>query len=66
MEQRTTYITIRIDFSHDGRFTNEGDYDNEDINAMAGDIVVNNALAHIHTKENGIIIDNIENCGVNN
>lgn len=65
MEQRTTYITIRIDFSHDGRFTNEGGYDNEDINAMAGDMVVNNALAHIHTKENGIIIDNIENCGVN-
>ena len=65
MEQITTYITIRIDFSHDGRYTNEGGYDNEDIEAMAGDIVVNNALAHIHTKENGIIIDNIENYGVN-
>lgn len=65
MEQRTTYITIRIDFSHDGRFTNEGGYETEDINAMAGDMVVNNALAHIHTKEDGIIIDNIEMCGVN-
>ena len=65
MEQRTTYITIRIDFSHDGRFTNEGGYDTEDIDAMVGQLVAQRAGYHSHTKEDGIIIDNIEMCGVN-
>ena len=56
---KTTYVTLRIDYEDDGRF---GSYEAE---AIAADMVVNNALAHIHTIEDGIRIENIENCGVN-
>jgi len=59
---KTTYVTIRIDYEYNGE-VNYGD-ENE-ICAMAADLVVERALAHSHTIENGIIIDNIENCGVN-
>ena len=55
----TTYVTIRIDYEDDGRF---GSYEAE---AMAADMVVERALAHNHTIENGIRIENITNCGVN-
>jgi len=61
MEQRTTYITIRIDFSHDKMLC----YNTEDICEMAGDIVVEAARACLHGKTNGISIDSIDNCGVN-
>lgn len=56
---KTAYVTIRIDFEDDGRF------DESEVGAVAADIVVGNALSHIHTIENGIRIENIENCGLN-
>lgn len=56
---KTTYVTIRIDYEDDGR------YDASEVGAMAADIVVERALAHSHTIEDGIRIENIENCGVN-
>lgn len=60
MEQRTTYITIRIDFSHDKM----RGYNTEDICEMAGDIVVETARAYLPGKTNGISIESIDNCGV--
>ena len=56
---KTTYVTIRIDYEDDGR------YDASEVGAMAADMVVECALAHSHTIENGIRIGNIENCGIN-
>jgi hypothetical protein len=56
---KTTYVTIRIDYEDDGRF---GSYEADGI---AADMVVARALAHNHTIENGISIENIENCGIN-
>ena len=56
---KTTYVTIRIDYEDDGR------YDESEVGAMAADIVVERAMAHNHTIENGIVLENIENCGVN-
>lgn len=56
---KTTYITVRIDYEDDGR------YDEEEAAAMAADMVVERALSHKHTIENGIRIENIENCGIN-
>lgn len=57
--EKTVYVTIRIDFEHDGRF------DESEVGAMAADVVVERALAHNHTIENGIRIENVENCGIN-
>ena len=51
----TCYAVIRIDY--ESKKNVEG--------WEVADIVVNNALAHIHTIENGIRIENIENCGLN-
>jgi hypothetical protein len=56
---KTTYVTIRIDFEDDGR------YDESEVGAMAADIVVERAGYHNHTIENGVVLENIENCGVN-
>ena len=56
---KTTYVTIRIDYEDDGRF---GSYEAEGI---AADMVVERAGYHNHTIENGISIENIKNCGVN-
>jgi len=56
---RTVYVTIRIDFEDDGRF------DESEVGAMAADIVVGNALSCTHSIEEGIRIENIENCGLN-
>lgn len=56
---KTTYVTIRIDYEDDGRFES---YEAEEI---AADMVVERALAHNHTIEDGISIENIENCGIN-
>ena len=58
--EKTTYVTIRIDFEDDGR------YDENEVAAMAADLVVERANSHNHTIENGITICNIENCGENN
>ena len=56
---KTTYVTIRIDYHDDGR------YDTSEVGVMVGDIVVERALTHNHTTENGITIENITNCGIN-
>lgn len=56
---KTTYVTIRIDFEDDGR------YDESEVGAAAADIVVERALAHNHTIEDGIKIENVHNCGIN-
>ena len=54
---KTYYAVIRIDFDDDGTF------DECEVGGIAADIVVENALAHAHTIENGIKIINVENCG---
>ena len=56
---KTTYVTVRIDFDDDGR------YDENEVEVMAADLMVERAMAHNHTIENGIRIGNIENCGIN-
>lgn len=56
---KTAYVTIRIDFEDDGR------YDEREVCAAAADLVMERALAHNHTIENGISIENVENCGIN-
>ena len=56
---KTVYVTVRIDYDDDGR------YDASEVGAMAADLVVERAMAHNHTIENGISIENIENCGIN-
>ena len=58
--KRTSYVTFRIDFEDDGRF------DENEIAAIAADLVVERASSHNHTIENGIQIHNIENCGETN
>lgn len=55
----TVYVTIRIDFESDGRF------DWRDARKMAAEMVVERANAHNHTIEDGISIQNIEFCGIN-
>jgi len=55
----TTYVTIRIDFESDGRF------DWREASELAALMVVERASLHNHTIENGIRIQNIESCGVN-
>jgi len=52
-------VTIRIDYDDDGR------YDKNEVAAMAADLVVERAGYHNHTVENGISIENVENCGIN-
>lgn len=59
MATKTIYVTIRIDYDHDGR------YDESEVGAMAADLVVERAEYHNHTIENGISICNVENCGEN-
>lgn len=59
MKSKTIYATIRIDFEHDGRF------DENEIGAIVTDQVINAALSHIHTIENGVQVTNITNCGEN-
>lgn len=59
MATKTIYVTIRIDYEHDGR------NDESEVGAMAADLVVERAKYHTHTIENGIQIHDIENCGEN-
>lgn len=59
MESKTVYVTVRIDFEHDGR------YDEEEVGGIVADQVIANALSHIHTIENGVQVTNITNCGEN-
>lgn len=52
------YLTVRVDFSYPTHM------DDEDAREYAAQKVIEDALAHIHTKENGIQIENIELCDV--
>ena len=57
MKQKTAYIVVRIDYETDGRHEDDAETD-----ALAGDLVVERALAHGGTVEDGIRIINITNC----
>lgn len=58
MKTETTYISLRIDYTFDPNRT-----DGDNARQTAQEKVVSDALAHIHTVENGVQIENIENCG---
>lgn len=58
VKQKTAYIVVRIDYETDGRHE-----DNAETDALAGDLVVERALAHSGTVEDGIRIVNITNWG---
>ena len=58
MKTETTYITLRIDYTFDPDRT-----DGDSARQTAQEKVVSDALAHIHTVEGGVQIENIENCG---
>lgn len=53
-----TYVTLRIDYTFDPSRT-----DGEAARETAVDKVLRDALAHAHTVEGGVQIENIENCG---
>ncbi len=57
MKNQTIYITVRVDFEHDGRF------DEEDVKDYTSNIIVGSI--NTHSVENGIKINNVENCGEN-
>ena len=63
MLQRTTYVTIRIDYEHDARYIGKDGYETEDIDAMAADCICNDVNHEL--RESGFRIVNVENCGVN-
>ncbi len=56
--EKCYYAVIRIDYENV-----DGTFDADEEGAVAADIVVENALAHAHTIENGIKIINVTNCG---
>lgn len=55
----TIYVTIRIDFESDGRM------DTERTKEYAATMVTERAGGHSHTIEEGIQINNVEVCGIN-
>lgn len=60
MKSDELVITIRITFEHDGRME-----DRDERNEYVASKVITDALCHTHTIENGIQIQDIENCGEN-
>ena len=59
-EIKTTYVTIRIDY-----INHKGLVDEDEEGAYVADLVIEDALSHTHTIDEGFEIVNIENCGVN-
>lgn len=59
MITETTYVTLRIDYTFDPSRT-----DGATARETAADKVLRDALAHAHTIEDGVQIENIENCGI--
>ena len=59
-EIKTTYVTIRIDY-----INHKGLVDEDEECAYVADLVIEDALAHTHTIDEGFEVVNIENCGVN-
>lgn len=57
---KTTYVTIRIDY-----INHKGLVDEDEEGAYVADLVIEDALAHTHTIDEGFEVVNIENCGVN-